>query len=73
MKFAVRHQSAEPQRVTTTHRCPQCHQEALVLQRRHVSPPHLGESLVTEYYECQYCEANYQYSPAADRWKPIAQ
>jgi C4-type Zn-finger protein len=72
MKFAVRRPAAEAPRVSTTHRCPQCHQEALILQRRHVSPPHLGASLVTEYYECDYCEARYQYSPADDRWKPIS-
>jgi hypothetical protein len=52
-------------------RCPQCRERALVLQRRHVSPPQLGEALVTEYYECGCCDARYQYSPAADRWRPI--
>jgi hypothetical protein len=54
-------------------KCPQCRTEALVLQRRHVSPPAWGDPVVTEYYNCDYCEASYQYSPADDRWRPIYQ
>ena len=41
-----------------------------MLQRRHVSPARLGEPLVTEYYECDSCDARYKYSPAQDRWQP---
>jgi hypothetical protein len=46
--------------------------EALILSRRHVSPARLGEALVTEYYECNYCDAKLQYSPATGKWKPLA-
>ena len=53
------------------HRCPQCRESALMLQRRHVSPARLGEPLVTEYYECQSCDAGYKYSPADGRWRAI--
>ena len=56
-----------------TLKCPQCGTEALVMQRRHVSPPRLGAPLVTEYYDCDFCEASYQFSPATNRWKPIYQ
>jgi hypothetical protein len=35
-----------------------------------VSPPRLGPPLVTEYYECECCDARYQYSPATNRWRP---
>jgi hypothetical protein len=56
----------------TPRKCPRCHEEALVLQRRHVSPTHLGSPLVTEYYECDFCDAQYKYSPADDRWRPIS-
>ena len=42
-----------------------------MLQRRHVSPARLGEPLVTEYYECQSCDASYKYSPADGRWQAI--
>jgi hypothetical protein len=52
-------------------RCPQCHEETLVMDRRHVSPPRLGASIVTEYYDCLFCDARYQYSPADNRWKPV--
>ena len=73
MEFAVRQSAATNRRVTTAHRCPQCRAEALILQRRHVSPARLGPALVTEYYDCDYCDASYQYSPADDRWRPIYQ
>jgi hypothetical protein len=73
MEFAVRPSAATSRRVTAGHRCPQCREEALVLQRRHVSPARLGAPLVTEYYDCDYCDASYQYSPAENRWKPIYQ
>ena len=73
MEFAVRH--AVPPRKPSSgevHRCPQCRERALVLHHRHVSPPHLGVSLVTEYYDCDFCDARYQFSPAENRWRPIA-
>jgi hypothetical protein len=74
MEFAVRQSAATAvRRASSVHRCPQCREEALVLQRRHVSPARLGPSLVTEYYDCDYCDARYQYSPADNRWKPIYQ
>lgn len=74
MEFAVRQSAgAAARRTGSTHRCPQCREEALVLQHRHVSPARLGPSLVTEYYDCDFCDARYQYSPADDRWKPIYQ
>jgi hypothetical protein len=41
------------------------------MQRRHVSPARWGAPVVTEYYDCDYCEASYQFSPAENRWKPI--
>ena len=72
MDFAVRKSSATAGlRATAHHRCPQCREQALVLQKRHVSPPRLGATLVTEYYDCDCCDARYQYSPADDRWKPL--
>ncbi len=74
MEFAVRQSTAvDVRRAGAVHRCPQCREEALVLQRRHESPARLGPSLVTEYYDCDYCDARYQYSPADNRWKPIYQ
>lgn len=57
----------------TEHRCPQCRQQTLLLRRRHVSPAHLGTPLTTEYYDCDYCEASYQYFPADNRWRPMYQ
>jgi hypothetical protein len=42
-----------------------------MLQRRHVSPARMGEPLVTEYYECDSCDAQYKYSPAEDRWQAV--
>lgn len=76
MEFAVR----QPQAVSSAtrkadghHRCPQCRQEALVLNRRHVSPVRLGPSLTTEYYDCASCDARYQYTPATNRWRPVSQ
>ena len=55
------------------HRCPQCGVEALVLKRRHVSSPGWGEQTVTEYYDCDYCDARYSYSPSTKTWKLLAQ
>lgn len=74
MDFAVR-PTQERRRVTTepAHRCPQCREQTLVLHRRHVSPPRLGTALVTEYYNCDCCDASYQFSPADNRWKPMYQ
>ena len=54
-------------------RCPQCRAEALTLQRRHVSPPRLGAALITEYYGCDFCDAQFQYSPATGSWRPVYQ
>jgi hypothetical protein len=71
MEFG-RQASRGPNVAASTHRCPQCRERALMLQRRHVSPAHLGEPLVTEYYNCDYCDARYKYSPAEDRWRPIS-
>ena len=73
MDFSIRHTFEKGRGVRAARRCPQCRTEALILLRRHVSPPHLGPALVTEYYECECCESQYQYSPATDRWKPIYQ
>jgi hypothetical protein len=72
MDFAVRPGSGSSGKrgATAAHKCPQCREQTLVLQRRHVSPPQLGPEMVTEYYECDCCDARYQYSPADDRWKP---
>lgn len=74
MEFAVRHATPEQTSLSSaTHRCPQCREPALVLHRRHVSPSRLGASLVTEYYDCECCDARYQFSPADDRWRPVYQ
>ena len=75
MEIAVRRSSLEArvQRTHTSRKCPQCRTEALVMHRRHVSPARLGPTLVTEYYDCEFCEAQFQYSPAEDRWRPIYQ
>jgi len=73
MDFAIRKPAADARRTTKAHRCPQCRAEALVLQRRHVSPASLGPSLVTEYYDCDFCDAHFKYSPADDRWKPLSE
>jgi uncharacterized protein with PIN domain len=75
MEVAFRQSSSEIRaRVgNAAKRCSQCGQPALVMSRRHVSPPRLGTPLVTEYYDCDFCDARYQYSPADDRWRPIYQ
>ena len=73
MDFSIRHTFEKGRAVRDARRCPQCRTEALILLRRHVSPPHLGAALVTEYYECECCESQYQYSPATDRCKPVYQ
>jgi uncharacterized protein with PIN domain len=74
MEFAVRHTvQAAGALSPEAHRCPQCRERALVLHRRHVSPPRLGVTLVTEYYDCDFCDARYQFSPAENRWRPISQ
>ncbi len=71
MDFAIR-QSTSRERITaSTHRCPQCREQALMLQRRHVSPERLGEPLVTEFYDCDCCDARYKYSPKDDKWREI--
>ena len=73
MDFSIRHTFEKGRAVGEVRRCPQCRTEALILLRRHVSPERLGTPMVTEYYECECCESQYQYSPATDRWKPIYQ
>jgi hypothetical protein len=72
MEFAVRQQATRARITPSSHRCPQCRERALMLQRRHVSPAHLGTPLVTEFYECDCCDARYQFSPAENRWRVLA-
>ena len=73
MEVAVRQNSLEsrPRLGHSTRRCPQCREATLVMRHRQVSPPRLGAQIVTEYYDCDFCDAQYQYSPDTDRWKPI--
>jgi hypothetical protein len=73
MEFAVCRAAERRSLSASTHRCPQCRQEALVLHRRHVSPATLGTQLVTEYWDCDCCDARYQFSPTDGRWRPISQ
>jgi hypothetical protein len=75
MEIAVRQSSHSGEsRVTHAgHRCPHCRTDALVLNRRHVSGPGWGDPTVTEYYDCDYCEARFSYSPAENRWKLLYQ
>ena len=73
MDFTIRHTFEKLRTVGAARQCPQCRTDALILLRRHVSPARLGAQVVTEYYECERCESQYQYSPATDRWKPIYQ
>ena len=74
MEIAVRQSGSDISRsVHPSHRCPQCRVDALIMRRRHVSSPGWGEPRLTEYYDCDYCEARYSYSPADRRWKLLAQ
>jgi hypothetical protein len=73
MEFAVRHATERSSLTAGTHRCPQCREQTLVLHRRHVSPARLGSPLVTEYWDCDFCDARYQFTPAENRWRPIYQ
>jgi hypothetical protein len=73
MDFTIRHTFEKVRNVGEARQCPRCRTAALILLRRHVSPARLGPPLVTEYYECDCCDSQYQYSPAEDRWKPIYQ
>jgi hypothetical protein len=73
MDFTIRHTFEKTRKTGEARQCPQCRTDALVLLRRHVSPARLGTPLVTEYYECNCCDSQYQYSPATDRWKPVSQ
>ncbi len=58
MEIGVRHStSGVPSPTRPTRRCLQCHTDALAMRRRHVSAPGWGESVVTEYYDCESCEA----------------
>jgi hypothetical protein len=72
MDFAVRQKSSRARVTPSTHRCPQCREFALMLQDRHVSPARLGEPLVTEFYDCDCCDARFKYSPAANTWRPVS-
>jgi hypothetical protein len=72
MKFAVRQLTDRAHREPITHRCGVCHETALVLERRHVSPERLGKAVVTEYYECDCCDTRYTYSPAHNRWRRLS-
>jgi hypothetical protein len=73
MEIAVRQSSLGRERVGRDRKiCPQCRTQALIMQRRYVSPPAWGPPVVTEYYDCDFCEASYQFSPAENRWKPLA-
>ena len=71
MEFAAR-QPGSRTRTTPSHRCPQCREVALMLQCRHVSPARLGEPLITEFYDCDSCDASFKYSPAADTWRILS-
>ena len=73
MDFSIKHTFDRARASGEARLCPQCRTEALVLHRRHVSPARLGTPLVTEFYECECCDASYQYSPADNRWKPVYQ
>lgn len=73
MDFAIRHTFESARSTGKARQCPQCRQDALVLDRRHVSPASMGAPLVTEFYGCDCCDARYQFSPAQNRWKPIYQ
>ena len=73
MDFTIRHTFEKVRAVGEARQCPQCRTDALILLRRHVSPARLGTPLVTEYYECECCDSQYQYSPATDRWRPTYQ
>ena len=72
MEFAVRQSNARARVTPSTHRCPQCRQLALMLQRRHVSPDRLGEPLVTEFYDCDCCDARYKFSPLENKWRELS-
>ena len=73
MEIAVRQSDSDHTRNSrSSHRCPQCHVDALIMRRRHVSSPAWGEPLLTEYYDCDYCDARYSYSPVERRWKVLA-
>jgi hypothetical protein len=70
MEFAVPHGTAR-HTGSAAHRCPRCREQALMLDRRHVSPARLGPALVTEYWDCDCCDARFQFSPAENRWRPV--
>jgi hypothetical protein len=71
MEFAVRQQFVRARVTPSSHRCPQCRELALMLHHRHVSPARLGEELVTEFYDCDCCDARLKYSPAANTWRVV--
>lgn len=72
MDFAVRQPLTRNRVTPSTHRCPQCREQALMLQQRHVSPERLGEQLITEFYECDCCDARFKFSPAANTWRIVS-
>lgn len=72
MEFAVRQSNARPKVAPSSHRCPQCRQLALMLQRRHVSPERLGNPLVTEFYDCDCCDARYKFTPNENKWRQLS-
>jgi hypothetical protein len=71
MEFAVRQSSPRTLKAPSTRRCAMCHETALLLERRHVSPERWGKAVVTEFYECDCCDTRYAYSPAEDRWRRL--
>jgi hypothetical protein len=71
MEFAVPQVSFRTLRAPSTRRCTVCHEAALLLERRHVSPERWGKPVVTEFYECDCCDTRYAYSPADERWRRL--
>jgi hypothetical protein len=71
MEFAIRQKTDRIHRQPSAHRCSVCHEAALVLQRRHVSPERWGTPVVTEFYECDCCDTRYTYSPSDNRWRRL--
>ena len=69
MEINVGHNSETAGGTRASHRCPQCRVAALIMRRRHLSSPGWGDPVLTEYYDCEYCDARFSYSPAEQRWK----
>jgi uncharacterized protein with PIN domain len=49
-------------------RCTRCREE-LQLVRRHTSPIRLGTPVITDFYECPACDAEFAFSPATGKWR----